>query len=208
VRYREFQRNSLGASGDLRGFTVSGIAGTVFVCVLGEILLFARDKFRNALAYHFELGLGAGALGNGRFDRLLLFLARRVETGTPGIERTAFLVVLKSIGIDLGLAWQSRPAGRRKRRCDRSFNLREHRFNLGAGRRRVVGGFEAFQLGKNSAPAVFEFAPPDQLRVSLGNTSHASGFQKVGPPRIEIGMAPYSNLSTTERTNFVSFEIK
>jgi hypothetical protein len=37
-----------------------------------------RKIFRYALAEHFELSLGAGALGDSGFDRLLLFLARRV----------------------------------------------------------------------------------------------------------------------------------
>jgi hypothetical protein len=144
-----------------------------------------RKIFRYALADHFELGLGARALGDSGFDPLLLFLARRVETGTARVERTVFLVVFKSFGVDLGLSWQSHPAGRRKRHFDRNVDFREHRLNLGAGRSWVVAGFEAFQLGKNSASAVFEFAPLSQQRISLGSAGHASGFQEVGSPRIE-----------------------
>src|SRR6266550_8258590 len=84
-----------------------------------------RKIFRYTLADHFELGLGAGALGNSGFDRLLQFLARRVETGTPGAERIAFLLVFKAVGSDHGLNWRGCPAGRRTRGFARSFDLRE-----------------------------------------------------------------------------------
>ena len=86
-----------------------------------------REIFGDALAEHFELGLGAGALGNGAFDRLLLLLARRVETGAPRVERVAFLLVFEPFGVDRGLVRQSRASGRRKRRFDGRFDLRKRR---------------------------------------------------------------------------------
>jgi hypothetical protein len=137
-----------------------------------------REIFGDALAEHFELGRGAGALGDGRFDRLLLLLAGRVETGAAGVERVAFLLLHEPFGADRGLVRQGRPAGRLKRRSERRFDFRKRRLDLGAGSGRVVAAFEAFELGQNPPPAVFEFAPAGQKRVSLGGVGHARRFQE------------------------------
>jgi hypothetical protein len=114
-----------------------------------------REVFSDGLADHFQLGLGTGALGDGGFDRLLLPLARRVETGAPRVERVASLLQCKPFGIDLSLARKRLSAGRRKRRLDRRFDLRERRLDVGAGGSRVFAGLKGFELGENSPSAVF-----------------------------------------------------
>jgi hypothetical protein len=59
---------------------------------------------------------------------------------------------------DLRLSRQSRSAGCCKRRFNRRFGFRQCRLDVDAGGNRVIAGVEAFQFGKNTAPAVFEIA--------------------------------------------------